>query len=116
MKAEFKAVIDRAPMRVVQIGSKLHVFVGVDTTNMTERFQKVIDRALRNGQTVTENGIAQWESVHPIRDNSQVGSACYTWHADGNRVRCERFRFIRCADGSVVKQALGFCWAQFTSV
>jgi hypothetical protein len=95
------------PSRVVRIGDTLHVQIGSGVGETA--IDRTISSALRRGETVTERGVARWfEDVEDVIPNAS-GSAAYTWHADGNRVRATRFEVIK-TKGSVVRREIRKVW------
>lgn len=107
-----KDLIANAPKRSVLIGDTLHVFVGEDTKGQVDA---QIKRALARGDTVTENGVAQWQEWWAVMNPGKTGSEAYTW-IDGNRVRCELFHFVKDKNGHVTKTSIRKCWRPAASV
>jgi len=103
-----KEILLKAPKRFVQIDDTLHVFIGEDAKGLVD---KQVNRALKRGQTVTENGVSRWIESIVIFNAAKEASARYIWHSDGNRVKAEKFLFTK-QGGKVNREKLGCCWTK----
>jgi len=83
-------VFRSAPFRVVSSrASTANVVVGFDDADSEAEFARLEAAALRAGHTIRYNdGRSRWRETTAIFDPAAGdGSAGYTWHDDGNRVR-----------------------------
>lgn len=112
-KEQLQKAIAEAPKRAVQFDDVVMIYVGTD---LHDRVARDIDKALAAGKTVVENGISQWVEYWPIADYKKTGSDVYIFDKSGNRVKCEKFLFVKKAGGSVDKTKLGTAWRNAVEV
>lgn len=109
--AKAKQMLAAAKKRVIRTDDTLRIMIGEDDAKV----ESTIKAALGRGETVTEGGVTRWIECLPLYDTSKTGTARYTWHRDGNRVKCERMLFTK-TGGSVTKERLGLVWRDFMAV
>ena len=90
----------------IRCGETLHVLVAATSAELSRLADKTATRLLKaNGHAVTlASGESTWvvdEEIHPTQ-----------WHADGNRVRARRVRYVRGTDGSVTTTVLKTVWVR----
>jgi hypothetical protein len=101
----FLDIVAAAPKRTVRIGDTLHVHIGEDAF---ESLEAKIQRALRHGLTVEENGVSRWITDSPVFDSTKSGSAAYTWKND--KIKVEHILVTKSKDGTITRQSAGFVW------
>jgi len=75
--------------------------------------QKIADRALRAGHTVTwPDGRRQWVSREPVWNSDEHD---YEWHTDGNRVRVRRVLVTRIGS-RLERKTLSVGWVSYDRV
>ena len=92
--------------RMVQIGSTL--FIGT-----AEEVQKAISKGLQKGLTIRQGNAVSWIETRPIVDPSKEGSDQYTWHPDGNRIRCEKLLKTQHEGRTIHVGFAGYAWVDF---
>lgn len=106
--------------RTVQIGESLHVFAGTpaDAEAIGLKIGELVETSLAKGETIrfTETGIQMWIEVTPLFDTSKQGSERYTWHSDGNRVKCARYVVTKSKEGKTNRKALTPVWRKYDNL
>ena len=92
----------------IRCGDILHVLVAATPAELDSLVAREAGRLLRaNGHAVTHaDGRSSWivdEELHPT-----------VWHADGNRVRANRVRYDRSADGALAATPITQVWISAT--
>jgi hypothetical protein len=105
-------VLAKLPARVVQVDSRLYVFIGEDSFGKADA---MIEKALKAGKSIYEGGTRKWIEHFPVMDFRREGSARYTWR-DGDTVRVERVLCVVDRDNKMVKTRLGFGWRAASKV
>ena len=95
------STLKEAPTRSIQIDGTMYLYIGADVNGQAD---VKIKKALAAGKTVIENGVSQWMDDRDVCDWAKHGSDVYTWHKDGSRVLCQRFRVTKQADGPVTEK------------
>jgi len=82
-------------IRTVQVNDETTIFAVLSETEDTversnKKADKLIEKALKAGDQVTENNITQWINSYPECDHSKSGADVYTWDKTGDRVKVNR--------------------------
>jgi len=76
--------------------------------------RKKADLYLQQGRRIDwHDGSSEWINVEADFDLDRND---YTWHEDGNRVRCSRVHRIKAADGSMTYKILRKSWRLYDNV
>jgi hypothetical protein len=70
-------------------------------------------KALRRGETVTENGISQWISNNVVFESDKPGSHAYVWDKTGNKVKHEKVLVTKDREGKITAKTIGFCFLEW---
>lgn len=100
--------------RKIKVGDTLHVFIGADAAA-----EKLIAKTLRAGGSVIENDAEQWIETTAIERPGTIfpkASDRYYWHADGNRVQCDRILVTKYGPNDIRRKVLKPTFREFTSV
>ena len=73
--------------------------------------EKHIQKALRRGETVMENGVSRWISHNVVFDPSKSCSDAYTWR--GDKVKHEKVLCTKTQDGRITTETIGFCFLEW---
>jgi hypothetical protein len=93
----------KSKIKVARTSSTLYVY----DSSTQSRVEKALKRALLDGESVHHaDGSREWISDEVITDTTKSGSECFTWAADGNRVKHERCRYTLRKDGVLEKVVL----------
>lgn len=93
--------------RKVMIGETLFIGIGpeVDTA---------IKKGLRQGKTVTENGVSQWISLEVVFHSDKPGSHAYVWDKTGNKVKHNKVLVTKTlATGEIKLKNVGTCFREW---
>lgn len=94
-------------------GDELTLVVGGDAAFHATELARIVSRALASGKTVKfPDGRSVWRENHPVVDLSKGGSARYTWHRDGNRVRCELVEITLHKDKRIERRVVRKTWCE----
>lgn len=117
-KKKLQAAFAAAHKRTVRIDDELRIWMGSaeELRVMAPDIRRVIDKALAAGKSVTEDGITQWIEERDEFDPTKEGSARWTWHADGDRVRMLRTLVTKGPEGEPTRQALKPVWRRWDTV
>ena len=104
-------------LRSIVIGSAKHVVLGTTDAEVDAALGKIVTQALKAGSTVEyPDGRKVWRERKPLMSFKAEGSAVYTWHEDGNRVRCELVEYEKSPKGVVTSRKLRLVWAPYAKV
>lgn len=112
-REEAVKVITSANKRMVQVNDKVHVYVYSDAeeAEMLAKVDLLIRHSLNNGKTVKQGDTEQWIEKVAQYNTDETASACFKWHADGNRVRADRIMVTKTPTG-IVREKIGECWVK----
>lgn len=105
--------------RSVVIGTTKHLFVGaVNDKSASDKFVSDLLAGLKpNGDmAVVDDGTRVWVEDVAIYDTSKGDSDAYTWDKTGNKVKCERRRVTKSADGTKTSVVERTVWRKFEEV
>lgn len=75
--------------------------------------EKFVKKALRRGETVTENGVSRWVSHNVVFESDKPGSHAYVWDKSGNKVKHEKVLCTKGKDGKITMKTVGFCFLEW---
>jgi len=78
-----------------------------------EEVEAYVKKALRRGETVTENGVSQWISNNVVFESDKPGSHAYVWDKTGNKVKHEKVLCTKGKDGKITMKTIGFCFLEW---
>lgn len=103
-----------APFRLLGDSETVLVHMGGTQEDADRSFADSEAKALRNGDTVVYNdGRRVWRERTALTDSNAEGSDRYTWHDDGNRVRCVWYEHTLTPDGKKSSRKLRSCWVNY---
>jgi hypothetical protein len=72
-----------------------------------------VKKALRRGESVTENGVSRWISHQVVFKSGKSGSDAYVWDKTGNKVKHEKVLCTKTQDGRITTETIGFCFLEW---
>ena len=73
--------------------------------------EKHIQKALKAGKTVMENGVCRWIGYKLVYDPTKHGSDAYTWR--GDKVKHEKRIMTKQKNGKITCESIGFCYLEW---
>lgn len=107
-----------AKVRSVLINDTMHLLIAPPDSPEAKQFEAKVQAALKRGDTIVEGNTSRWIECVPLYDGTKQGSAVYTWHKDGNRIKNRRVLFtkVRGQDPKraiVTETPLGMVWRSY---
>jgi len=76
----------------------------------------LIQKALKQGKTVIENGVSSWLEEEPVCDFDKKNTDIYTWDKTGNKILVQKILHTKDKTGTITKKVLSSVWKSYTAV
>jgi hypothetical protein len=94
----------------------IHVVIASTQNDVDKRIASEKAAALKRGDTlVHSDGTHEWIATYADHVETDDNAYEYVWNADGERVRCSRYRVTN-LDGERTQTFLRHCWRKFENV